>query len=206
VREVSPTLARCCIDIVLFSRPNSVSGVLAPIMLLEISWLTSVKLESTPEPSPRVRFDPDSFCCDSGRTVDMHEIRRRNLRLLIEEHANGNLSHFVEVTLGGLASYKGLQHVTGPRALRNLGSALARKIEAQLRLERGWMDHDRSGTIHTAAVPGGRSERLVRLAESIESLPPAMRAHVEQIVNALGERPSRRRRKKKQAAGSHVRR
>jgi len=32
--------------------------------------------------------------------VDIHDIRRRNLRLLVQEHAHGNLSQFVEVTLG----------------------------------------------------------------------------------------------------------
>lgn len=157
-------------------------------------------LADTPESSPRVRFDPSSPCCDSGRTVDIHEIRRRNLRSLIEEHANGNLSRFVEVTLRGSTSYKGLQQVTGPRAARNLGSALARRIEAQLRLERGWMDQDHSGTAHTMTVPGGRSERVVRLAESIESLSPPIRALLEQLVKVLIERSS-----KSRAAGSTVR-
>jgi len=145
----------------------------------------------------RVRFDPSSPCSDSGRTVDIHEIRRRNLRTLIDEHANGNLSRFVEITLGGVTSYKALQHVTGPRAGRNLGSALARKIEAQLHLERGWMDHDRSGAVHTATVPGGRSERVVQLAESIESLPQPVRGHLVQIVKALGRGALKGRRRKK---------
>jgi hypothetical protein len=129
--------------------------------------------------------------------VDNHEIRRLNLRSLIEERADGNLTQFVDVTLKGSASYKVLQRVTSPRASRNLGSALARKIEAQLELEQGWMDQDRSGTVHTGTVPGGRSERVMRLAESIESLPPPMRAHVEQIVKALAERSSKSQRKKK---------
>jgi len=122
-----------------------------------------------------------------GRIADIHDIRRRNLRLLVTEYANGNLSRFVEFTLNGLTSYKGLQHVTGPRQDRNLGSALARKIEAQLHLERGWMDHDRSGTVHTGGVPGGRSERVARLAESIESLSPPMRLVIEQLVAFLGK-------------------
>jgi hypothetical protein len=151
----------------------------------------------TPECSPRVLFDPSSPCYDSGRTVDIHEIRRRNLRFLIEEHASGNLSQFVEVTLRGLVSYKGLQHVTGPKARRNLGSTLARKIEVQLQLDRGWMDQDRSGTVHTATVPGGRSERAVRLAESIECLSSPMRELAEQLVKALADRPSKPRWKKK---------
>ena len=152
---------------------------------------------ATPECFHRVRFDPGLPCSDSGRTVDIHEIRRRNLRTLIDEHANGNLSHFVEMTLGGLTSYKALQHVTGARAARNLGSALARRIEAQLQLERGWMDHDRSGTVHTGTVPGGRSERVAQLAESIESLPRPVRVHLEQIVKALGRRSLKARQKKR---------
>ena len=134
--------------------------------------------------------------------MDIHEIRRRNLRSLVEEHANGNLSQFVEVSLRGTTSYKGLQQVTGPRAARNLGSVLARKIEAQLQLERGWMDLDHSGTAHTVTVPGGRSERVARLAESIESLSPSMRALVEQLVKALVGRSLKPRRKKKSAAES----
>ena len=40
--------------------------------------------------------------------MDVYEIRLRNLRLLIEEHTNGNLARFVEVTLNGATSYKGL--------------------------------------------------------------------------------------------------
>ena len=155
-----------------------------------------------PESSARVRFNLRSPCFNSGRTVDIHEIRRRNLRSLVEEHANGNLSQFVEVSLRGATSYKGLQQVTGPRAARNLGSLLARKIEAQLRLERGWMDLDHSGTAHTVTIPGGRSERVARLTASIESLPPSTRALVEKLVKALAGRSSKPRRKKKSAADS----
>jgi hypothetical protein len=166
-------------------------------MLVDDSPEVGQHFVATPECFHRVRFDPSSPCNDSGRAVDIHEIRRRNLRTLIDEHANGNLSRFVEITLRGVTSYKALQHVTGPRAGRNLGSALARKIEAQLQLERGWMDHDRSGTVHTGRVPGGRSERVVQLAESIESLPQPVRVHLEQIVKALGKRPSKARHKKK---------
>ena len=118
--------------------------------------------------------------------MDIYEIRRSNLLLLIDEHANGNVTRFVEWTLNGSISYKGLQRVTteatGPRKRRNLGSTLARRIEKQLQFERGWMDHDRSGTVHTMTVPGGRSERVVRLAESIESLTPPMRILIEKLV------------------------
>ena len=133
----------------------------------------------------------------AGPTADIYEIRRRNLRFLIDEHANVNLSQFVEVTLRGATSYKALQQVTGPRKARNLGSALARRIEVQLQLSRGWMDQGRSDMAHAVMVPGGRSERVTRLAESIEALPRPVRVHLEQIVKALGKRPSRARHKKK---------
>ena len=119
------------------------------------------------------------------RLADIHEIRRRNLRLLIDEYANGNLYRFVEVTCKGSMSYKSLVSVNGPGRKRNLGAMLARTIEVHLKLARGWMDHDRSGTVHTAMVPGGRSERVVRLAESIESLTPPIRVLIEKLVTYL---------------------
>ena len=117
--------------------------------------------------------------------VDIHEIRRRNLRLLIDEYANGNLYRFVEVTCKGSMSYKGLQQVTGPGGKRNLGYMLARRIEVQLHLQRGWMDLERSGVVQAWPIPNGRSERVMQLAESIASLSPPMRVPIEQIVAFL---------------------
>ena len=126
---------------------------------------------------------------NAERLADIHDIRRRNLRLLIDEYANGNLYRFVEVTCKGSLSYKGLQPVTtptgGPRKRRNLGSMLARRIEVQLRLPRGWMDHDRSCVVQAWTIPNGRSERVMQLAESIASLPPPMRVPIEQLVAFL---------------------
>ena len=121
--------------------------------------------------------------------ADIHDIRRRNLRLLIEEYANGNLYRFVEVTCKGSMSYKGLQRIAsltnGPQKRRNLGSMLARRIEVQLRLPRGWMDQNRSCLVEAWPIPNGRSERVMQLAESIASLSPPMRVPVEQIVAFL---------------------
>jgi hypothetical protein len=130
----------------------------------------------------RVMSDP----INAGRLADIHEIRRLNLRLLIDEYANGNLSRFVEVALKGSTSYQGLNQVTSPRKRRNLGYMLARRIEAQLKLSQGWMDQDHSGLIvKPGTIPNGRSERVMRLAESIVALPPTRRVLVEQIVEAL---------------------
>lgn len=143
-----------------------------------------------------------SPCSDAGRVVDIHEIRRSNLRSLVWEYADGNLTQFVEVSLRDSMSYKVLQRVIKPEARRNLGSALARRIEAQLKLERGWMDHDRSGTAQTGTAPGGRSERAAQLADSIESLSPSTRVLLEKLVKALDKRSSKPRRKKKLSADS----
>lgn len=129
---------------------------------------------------------------DAGPTGDIYEIRRRNLRVLVDEYANGNLTRFVEWTLNGSMSYKGLQRVTtettGPRKRRNLGSVLARRIEVQLKLPRGWMDLERSGVVQAWPIPNGRSERVMKLAESIASMSPPMRVPIEQIVEALASR------------------
>ena len=122
---------------------------------------------------------------NAERIGDVNDIRRRNLRFLIDEYAGGNLTHFVEVTLRDTMSYKVLQRVASPKMKRNLGSTLARRIEKQLQFERGWMDHDRSGAADTMTVPGGRSARVVRLAESIESLTPRIRVLVEKLVAVL---------------------
>jgi hypothetical protein len=129
--------------------------------------------------------------------VDINEIRRSNLRFLVQEHAGGNLARFVDEKLQGQVSYKAIQRVTSPEATRNLGSTLARQIETQLHLEHGWMDQDHSGTAHTTAVPGGRSERIMQLAQAIEGLRPDRRVLVEQLVNELAEPAPKRRRKKK---------
>ena len=133
---------------------------------------------------------------NAGRIADIYETRRRNLLLLVDEHADGNVTRFVEWTLNGSISYKGLQRVTtetsGPRKRRNLGSVLARRIEGQLKLSQGWMDHDHSGLIvKPGTIPNGRSERVMKLAESIASLSPPMRVPIEQIVEALAKRSSK---------------
>ena len=128
--------------------------------------------------------------------MDIYEIRRSNLLLLIDEHADGNLNRFVEWTLKGSISYQALQRITtettGPRKRRNLGPTLARRIEVQLKMSRGWMDHDHSGLIvKPGVIPNGRSERVMRLSEAISALPPWIRLHIQKIVEALAARPRR---------------
>lgn len=125
--------------------------------------------------------------------MDIHEIRRGNLRRLVREFSPGNVRYFVEVTLGGLVSYKGLLQVTSPGAHRNLGSKHARMIEAHLHLEQGWFDHDNSSSELVQTVSSGPSACAMALAESIWALPPEPREHVVAMVELFAELSSRRR-------------
>lgn len=131
--------------------------------------------------------------------MDIREIRRTNLLLLVQEHADGSVTRFVEVA--GLESVKGMLQVTGPSRARNLGSGLARQIESALGLERGWMDRDHSASPDTSAVPGGRTERALKVYSIIENLPTGVREPVEDLIDALvaqkeSVKKKRRRRKK----------
>ena len=135
-----------------------------------------------------------------GKLVENREIRLANLRALVREYADGNVSRFVEVA--GLESAKGLLQVTGPKGTRNLGPGLARRIEQGLGLERGWMDRDHSTAPDTEPVPGGRTERALRAYSIIERLPPDIRQLADSFIDALTEpekskpKPRRRGRKK----------
>lgn len=128
--------------------------------------------------------------------MDIHEIRRANLLDLVEALAGGNLTKFVEVDLAGTVSYKVLQRIAGQTA-HHMGSGLARRIDKQLRKERGWMDQN-----HSATVPAlhGRNERVLRIAQSIEALSPTKRELVEKLVSVLTE-PSGPKRRTKRAKG-----
>lgn len=129
--------------------------------------------------------------------MDIHEIRRANLLDLVNVLAGGNLTKLVEVNLAGTVGYKVLQRIAGKTA-RHMGSALARRIEKQVGMERGWMDQNHSGTV---SALHGRNERVLRIAQSIEALSPTKRELVEQLVNVLTEPPGPKRRTKKKTKG-----
>jgi hypothetical protein len=129
--------------------------------------------------------------------LDIREIRRTNLTRLIQEHADGNVSRFVEVA--GLESVKGMLQVTGPSRRRNLGSGLARQIESAFGLERGWMDRDHSAAPDVSPVPGGRTERALKAYSIIEALPVDVREHVERLIDALAAKKGPVKKKRRRA-------
>lgn len=71
--------------------------------------------------------------------MENKDIRRANLRALMNEfiQAGNNKAQFAD-KLEMPASQ--LSQITSDRAVRNIGDAIARKIEAQLSLPTGWLD------------------------------------------------------------------
>lgn len=126
----------------------------------------------------------------AGDDVEIRRVRLENLRKLIEQFADGNAAKYCEQY--GL-SYKTIQQILAPKGVRNLGTRLARGIEARHKLEAGWMDTDRSRDSQGALVPGGRSDRAQRLAHLIEQLPPSSSELVEQLVQKLAATKKKRR-------------
>ncbi len=73
------------------------------------------------------------------------EVRLENLRRLVEE-AQG-LSNLIAKTNGKLSRPVLYQILSGVKTAagtpKNIGDDLARKIEKELKLDRGWMDHEK---------------------------------------------------------------
>jgi hypothetical protein len=133
-------------------------------------------------------------CCrNAGEGVEIEAVRVANLRRLIDQYAGGNLSKYTDEQ--GL-SYKVLQRVLSPRGGRNLGSNMARRIEERHKLRPGWLDTDRSEA-GPEVVPGGRSDRAVRLAQMFELLPPASSELLAQFLETLIVPPKKKRRRRK---------
>lgn len=76
--------------------------------------------------------------------METKDFRRNNLRSLMDSHVRGGKTkaHFAE-TVGLPASQ--LSQLTSDNATRNIGDTIARRVEINLGLSRGWLDtpHDR---------------------------------------------------------------
>ncbi|EOZ4638808.1 helix-turn-helix transcriptional regulator [Enterobacter cloacae] len=71
--------------------------------------------------------------------MEINEIRRRNLRALLDTHlASGKKKKDFAETIGIEAPQ--LTHVTATPPTRNIGDTIARRIESNLGLQRGWLD------------------------------------------------------------------
>jgi hypothetical protein len=118
-----------------------------------------------------------------------------NLRNLITDRAAGSVGRFAEEM--GFESPTILSQVAGKAYSRNIGHSLARRIENAARLPKGWLDHDHSVAPDTAPIPGGRTERAMKVVKLIEQLPDGARELAEQLIDELTvSKPKRRTRKK----------
>lgn len=111
--------------------------------------------------------------------MEIREIRRWNLHLLVEQFACGNATQYCEQFQ---LSYKPIQQVLS--GAKKMGDRMARQGEERHGLETGWMDVSHSDEPKDS-VPGGRSESALRLAQQIEKLPAEDRELLERLVEKL---------------------
>lgn len=67
--------------------------------------------------------------------MDISEIRRQNLKLLIDQHAGSNQAKFGQLVDWNRSTVNQYLH-----GARNIGNPSARKLEKKLGLHKGWMD------------------------------------------------------------------
>jgi hypothetical protein len=105
------------------------------------------------------------------KTID--EIRYENLQSLIQDTGGGDLTKALEKTKSwhlaestNKLSRQTIDQILKRRktqkgATKGVGDELARKIEEEFRLERGWMDNPANGTTQAAAPPGALDADMV---------------------------------------------
>jgi len=113
------------------------------------------------------------------KTID--EIRHANLLLLIQQH--GKLADLNEKiglarTDATLSQIKN-RNKTSRGNPKSMGDELARRIESELNLDRGWMDND-----HTVTY---RSNAVATVVEAMESMDAQQQYQVLKVVAALTE-------------------
>ncbi len=109
------------------------------------------------------------------KTVE--EIRRENLQILIDGYTSGNATKFGDIVGRSQSQISNLlKHV------REIGSALARDIEIELNLERGWMDHDHG---EKAPLYATNDPLIARAMQIMEPMPTYAK---EQEIRSLAEK------------------
>lgn len=85
--------------------------------------------------------------------MEINEIRRRNLRALLDAYiaTGGKKKDFAEKV--GVEAPQ-LTHVTAEPPSRNIGDKIARRIEVNLELPRGWLDVSQSAGVSVSSETG----------------------------------------------------
>jgi len=124
---------------------------------------------------------PSVHRIDGANFLDIAEIRRTNLRKLIAELADGSSTRFANER--GFSSPNVISQVAGPHPSRNIGPALARRIEQGAGVAHGWLDVNHAAPVDTSPVRGGQTERAIKVAQLLERLPAGARELAEQLID-----------------------
>lgn len=118
---------------------------------------------------------------NQGRKMDNQEIRYQNLLVLLRQHQEtrggherGLLKEWGEMV--GI-SEKQVSHLRSQR--RNIGTSTARRIEAELKLPNGWMDHEHR------EQPDEHEKKYLETALRLFRASPA--SAYESMIEKLGE-------------------
>lgn len=120
--------------------------------------------------------------------MDIHEIRRRNLRKIIEEQFDGSaaeLTRQVDIDpsyISRIFIIKKSQH------RRNIGNKIARKIEKACGKPHGWMDQPHGQSQPTEEGGPRLTKEAIKIAWQWLALPKAQRAAVKEMIAALARR------------------
>lgn len=123
--------------------------------------------------------------------MDIAEIRRYNLRTLINEEFAGSLAEFSRF-IGKDPSYIS-RYFSNKNQMRNIGATTARQIEKQLQRPHGWLDRPpaaigEEGTVPYAPLP----PEARQIAETWQALPKAYREVVRELLKTLLETTRKR--------------
>ncbi len=113
------------------------------------------------------------------------QIRRDNLLLLLERHGSlANLNEKLELarTDATLSQIKN-QSTTSRGNPKMMGDTMARRIEAALGLEEGWMDNGQT-------PPTYRQERIAHAAKAMEHMNDYQFDQTVKIIDTLAEQPA----------------
>lgn len=86
--------------------------------------------------------------------MEINEIRRRNLRALLDSHLSGGKKKKDFAEQIGIEAPQ-LTHITAEPPARNIGDIVARRIEHNLGLPRGWLDVAQDANLIKSASEGG---------------------------------------------------
>ena len=111
-----------------------------------------------------------------NKRMDISEIRRKNLKLIIEQHFAGVASELARL-LDRQPSEISRVFSKNPQHRRNIGSRFAREIELALGKEVGWMDRQQttvggpkdSGNVAPGTQPGPETRRRIPVVSWVQA-------------------------------------